>query len=84
VRSFSAAKTRLDQLSGVRDWRLHDLRRTAASGMARLGVAPHILAEVLNHARVGVTAAVYLRHTYLAEKREALNAWAAEVERLLE
>ena len=47
--SFSAAKRELDKLSGVSDWRLHDLRRTCVSGMARLGVAPHVADKVLNH-----------------------------------
>ena len=39
---FSSAKRELDVLSGVSGWRLHDLRRTCVSGMARLGVAPHL------------------------------------------
>jgi integrase len=44
---FSKAKRQLDQLSGVTGWRLHDLRRTCVSGMARLGVAPHVADKVL-------------------------------------
>jgi integrase len=47
--SFSAAKRELDKLSQVTGWRLHDLRRTCVSGMARLGVAPHVADKVLNH-----------------------------------
>jgi integrase len=46
---FSLAKRELDQLSGVTGWRLHDLRRTCVSGMARLGVAPHVADKILNH-----------------------------------
>jgi integrase len=46
---FSRAKRSLDQLSGVTGWRLHDLRRTCVSGMARLGIAPHVADKVLNH-----------------------------------
>src|SRR5215470_13970196 len=46
---FSRAKRRLDELSGVTGWRLHDLRRTCVSGMARLGVAPHVADKILNH-----------------------------------
>ena len=46
---FTHAKRLLDQLSGVTGWRLHDLRRTCVSGMARLGIAPHIADKVLNH-----------------------------------
>jgi integrase len=60
------------------DWRLHDLRRTAATVMAdRLGVLPHIVEAVLNHVsghRAGV-AGVYNLARYEAEKRAALRAW---------
>ena len=59
-------------------WRLHDLRRTVASGMAEIGIAPHVIEKVLNHStgQISGVAAVYNRHTYLREKTEALNAWA--------
>lgn len=62
-------------------WRLHDLRRTAASGMARLGVPVHVLSHILNHtpgSTSGVTA-IYNRYAYLPEKRAALVAWAEHV-----
>jgi integrase len=81
VSGFSRAKQRLDKLSGVSDWRLHDLRRTAATGMAQLGSPPHVIARVLNHAPdtvEGITA-TYNRHTYLPEMRRALEQWAAVV-----
>jgi len=60
------------------DWRLHDLRRSAATGMAELGVLPHIIEAILNHVsghKAGV-AGVYNRALYLAEMREALVKWA--------
>jgi integrase len=82
---FSKAKTRLDRISGVSNWRYHDLRRTAASGMARLGHPPHVVGAVLNHApgaTHGITA-VYVRHRYEVEKRHALEAWGREVERII-
>jgi integrase len=85
VSGFSKAKSRLDQLSGVTDWRLHDLRRSAASGMAKLGHPPHVVAAILNHSpgsTQGITA-VYNRHRYGEEKRLALEAWGHEVERIL-
>jgi len=66
------------QLTG---WRLHDLRRTAASGMARLGHPIHVVEAVLNH-KSGVlsgVAAIYNRHDYLAEKQRALESWAGAV-----
>jgi integrase len=83
--SFSAAKRELDKLSGVSDWRLHDLRRTCVSGMARLGVAPHVADKVLNHqtGTISGVAAVYQRHEFLAEREDALDRWAAHVAALL-
>jgi integrase len=60
------------------DWRLHDLRRTAATMMAELGVLPHIIEAILNHVsghKAGV-AGVYNRALYLTEMREALVKWA--------
>jgi integrase len=61
--------------SGVADFRAHDLRRTAASLMTGMGVPRLTVSKILNHAEPGVTA-VYDRHSYDAEKREALGKWA--------
>jgi integrase len=79
--NFGKAKRVLDQLSGVTGWRLHDLRRTCVSGMARLGVAPHVADKILNHqaGTISGVAAVYQRHEFLAERREALERWGAHV-----
>ena len=81
VAGFSTAKRRLDALCGVSDWVLHDLRRTTATGLARLGEAPHVVEKVLNHksGTVSGVAAIYNRHGYLDEKRQALDAWARRV-----
>ncbi|MGA7452412.1 MAG: tyrosine-type recombinase/integrase [Rhodoplanes sp.] len=81
---FSRAKRRLDQLSGVTEWRLHDLRRTCVSGMARLGVAPHVADKILNHQSGAISgvAAVYQRHQFLIERRQALDLWGAHIERI--
>jgi integrase len=83
--NFSHAKRLLDQLSGVTGWRLHDLRRTCVSGMARLGVAPHVADKILNHqsGTISGVAAVYQRHEFLAERRAALDLWGAHVAGLL-
>ncbi len=62
-------------------WTFHDLRRTAASGMASTGIAPHVIEAALNH-KSGVikgVAAVYNRHDYAIEKRAALDAWGRKV-----
>ena len=78
---FSKGKRQLDQLSGVTDWRLHDLRRTCVSGMARLGVAPHVADKILNHqaGTISGVAAVYQRHEFHAEQREALEQRGAHL-----
>jgi integrase len=82
---FSRAKRVLDQLSGVTGWRVHDLRRTCVSGMARLGVAPHVADKILNHqtGTISGVAAVYQRHEFVAERRAALDLWGAHVSQLL-
>jgi integrase len=79
--NFSAAKRELDKLSGVANWRLHDLRRTCVSGMARLGVPPHVADKILNHqtGTISGVAAVYQRHDFLAERKDALNRWGSHV-----
>lgn len=74
---FSKAKARLDERSQVRDWRIHDLRRSTATGMGEIGVPPHHIEHVLNHVsgyRSGV-AGVYQRQTYAKEMRDAIMRW---------
>jgi integrase len=71
---------------GLEQFRIHDLRRTAARRMAEMGFSPHTISLVLNHvsARRGtVTAAVYVQYSYDREKREALDAWGARLERII-
>jgi integrase len=85
VSGWSKIKRRLDSKMNIPHWRLHDLRRTAATGMAEIGVSPHIVEAVLNHvsgARASV-AGVYNRAVYATEKRAALERWAAHVEGLV-
>ena len=81
---YSKAKARLDRLSGVSDWTLHDLRRTVVSGMARLGVAPHVADKILNHqsGTISGVAAVYQRHEFLKERKQALEVWGEHVQSL--
>ena len=85
VSSWSRAKAKLDELSGVSDWRIHDLRRTVATGLQRLGVNLQTIEAVLGHtsgSRSGVVG-VYQRHSFDAEKRAALEAWGANVAALV-
>ncbi len=67
------------------DWRLHDLRRTVASYMARLGTAPHVIEKVLNHSSGAISgvAAVYNRYAYTEEKRAALDTWSRALEAIV-
>ena len=77
----SKIKTRLDRAMKSPPWRLHDLRRTCATGMAALGVAPHIVEAVLNHIS-GAKASVaenYNRAAYGPEKKSALELWSRYV-----
>ncbi|QYX55515.1 integrase arm-type DNA-binding domain-containing protein [Roseovarius sp. SCSIO 43702] len=67
-------------------WTFHDLRRTAATGMARLGIPVRVTEAVLNHVSgtAGGIVSVYQRHDYADEKRDALDAWARLVGDLVE
>lgn len=96
VSGFSKAKARLDaiiskavaddaDLEPLTPWRLHDLRRTVATGLQRLGVRFEVTEALLNHvsgARSGV-AGVYQRHDWGPEKREAAKLWNALIESVL-
>jgi integrase len=78
---FSSMKLRLDKEGGVTDWVLHDLRRTVVSGMASLGIAPHVADKVLNHqsGTISGVAAVYQRHEFLSERKAAMNLWGEHI-----
>jgi len=69
----------LDREAKVNGWTYHDIRRTVASGMAALNIPHEIIGRVLNHAKGDVTAVHYNRHSYLEEKRAALETWAKRV-----
>ena len=71
--TIQKAKDRISLRAGV-EFRFHDLRRTAASHMASAGVSRDVIGKILNHAETGVTA-VYDRHSYDPQKKEALDAW---------
>ena len=93
LNGFSKSKARLDKLVAqttpadtfAERWVLHDLRRTAASGMARLGVAPHVVEALLNHksGQIRGVARVYNRFNYAPEVAHALTVWASHVEALV-
>jgi integrase len=86
VTDLAASKGRLDGLINIPAWRTHDLRRTVATGLQRLGINLQIIEAVLGHvgrSRSGIVG-VYQRHSFDPEKRTALEAWAREVERIVD
>jgi integrase len=80
-RAWHRAKARIDAATRINEpWVIHDLRRTTATGMQRLGVGLQVVEAVLGHAgtRAGIVG-VYQVHDYLDEKRAALTLWGAHV-----
>ena len=71
ITSWSLHKSALDQRSGVSDWVFHDIRRTVATGMADIGIAPHIIEQILNHqsGHKGGVAGIYNRSSMLPRRR---------------
>ena len=97
VSGFSKAKDALDarmlailkedgERAGLPPWRLHDVRRTVASGMARLGINLPTIEKILNHTSgsFGGIVGVYQRHEFSDEKRQALEAWGRFVADLVD
>lgn len=66
------------------DWTPHDLRRTAATFMARMGIPRLVISKVLGHTEGENITAIYDRASYDREKREALDAWGERVQRIVQ
>lgn len=81
---WSKAKAQLDELSGVRGWTLHDIRRTYRTTLSRLKVAPHIAEMLLNHASArSEIEETYDVYEYLDEKREAVLRYEEHIKSVL-
>jgi integrase len=74
---WSKCKTALDKLANIAPWTLHDLRRTFATDLAQMGVAPHVVERLINHVTGSIAgvAAIYNRATYLNEMADAVQLW---------
>jgi integrase len=86
ISNWDGPKRHLDKISGVTGWRLHDLRRSLATGLQKLGVALQVTEAILGHtsgSRAGVIG-IYQRHDYADEKRAALEAWGARITALID
>src|SRR5215203_6660620 len=83
--AWDRCKAKLDIALQLPRWTLHDLRRTCVTGMAEIGIAPHVIEAVVNHVsgHKGGVAGIYNRATYAAEKRAALERWADHLERVV-
>jgi integrase len=80
------AKAELDQRLTIKPWRVHDLRRTLATRLCDLGIAPHVVEQILNHQsghRAGIVG-VYNRSSYEREVKAALALWSDHVRALVE
>jgi integrase len=83
--SWQQRKASLDRRLGIAHYRLHDIRRSVATGMAELGIQPHVIESVLNHAsghKAGV-AGIYNRSKLIEPMRNALQKWADHIEALI-
>lgn len=82
---WSKAKKRLDKHSGVNDFTLHDLRRTFATIHAQIGTPIHVIEAILNHSSgtISGVAAIYIRHNFLKEAREAQLNYEAHLSDLV-
>lgn len=83
---WSAAKRVLGEQIKLPHWTIHDLRRSAATGMAEIGIAPHVIEAVLNHVsgHKGGIAGIYNRAQYAAEKAQALARWDEHIGTVVE
>jgi integrase len=81
VSGFTKAKAALDRGSGVTGWRLHDIRRTGVSALARMGVDSIVADKLLAHqpSKLRGAARVYQRHDFASERARALESWAVHV-----
>src|SRR5262249_42992657 len=83
---WTRCKARLDAAAKIAPWVVHDIRRSVATGMANLGVLPHVIEAALNHVsgHKGGVAGIYNRADYEAEKAAALSRWAEHVAAVVE
>ena len=84
VVGFSKAKREIDALCAtpVKDWRQHDLRRTAATQMRTIGIDRLVVSKILNHAEGGITR-VYDRYSADPEKTAAMERWANRLREII-
>ena len=82
---WGKCKEEFDRACGVTGWTLHDLRRTFATNLAALGIAPHVVERLLNHSSgtISGVAAIYNKFQYMDEMRAAIALWEERLASLL-
>ncbi len=80
---WSHGKRALDEKAQIAEWHIHDLRRTAATNLAKLGIDRVVISKLLNYAEGGVTT-VYDRHSRDQEKRAAMDRWAQRLQAIID
>lgn len=84
-RALEEAGSNPNEAQPMPGWTYHDIRRTVTTGLARIGIAPHVADRILNHVAGSIrgVAAVYNRHGYIEERRAALDAWASQLHQIV-
>ena len=83
VSGWSHGKRALDEKAKIDDWHIHDLRRTCATNLAKIGVDRIVISKLLNHSDVGVTG-IYDRHSRDPEKRAAMERWGQRLKAIID
>ena len=83
--SWSKSKARIDRVTGVTDWTLHDLRRTFATAHAKIGTPIHVAEAHLSHSSgtISGVAAIYFRHNWLEEMRVAVQRYEDHIKQIV-
>jgi integrase len=82
LQGWSNAKERADELAGIAEWHVHDLRRTFATTTRSLGVERLVVSKLLNHAEAGTTK-IYDRYAADPEKTAAMERWANRLQEII-
>ncbi|MEI7610932.1 MAG: tyrosine-type recombinase/integrase [Rhodospirillaceae bacterium] len=74
-----------ERVQPLPQWQFHDFRRTVATNLAKIGIPVHVVERLMNHVTGTVSgiAAVYNRHSYLDEQRQALEAWSSRLDQIV-
>jgi integrase len=86
ISGYSKMKSGIDKAVEMEPWGFHDLRRTMATQMAKIGIQQHVVEKLLDHrsGKISGIAAVYNKHEYREEMKSAVDAWARRLREIVE